>query len=126
MKGLDLKFIECDAIKLPFDNNFFDASFICFGLHDMPYEAELLVLKEMGRVTKPGGKLVICDYTSPRNGWLPWLAHKIERLYETKFFNDYVARGLENLLNATDLKVIKDKIYYGIVKLIVAQVNRPN
>jgi demethylmenaquinone methyltransferase/2-methoxy-6-polyprenyl-1,4-benzoquinol methylase len=61
----DIDFIAGDATKLPFADNAFDAVTISFGLRNVsnPHAA----LREMLRVTKPGGKLVVAEFSSPVN-----------------------------------------------------------
>ncbi|WP_280396699.1 demethylmenaquinone methyltransferase [Nocardia carnea] len=52
-----------DAMALPFADNSFDAVTISFGLRNI---ADIdLALREMLRVTKPGGRLVICEFSTP-------------------------------------------------------------
>ncbi len=59
----DIDFIAGDATNLPFAENSFDASTISFGLRNVmdPEKA----LREMLRVTKPGGKLVLAEFSHP-------------------------------------------------------------
>ena len=59
----DIDFIAGDATNLPFADNSFDASTISFGLRNVmdPKKA----LREMLRVTKPGGTLVVADFSHP-------------------------------------------------------------
>lgn len=61
----DIDFIAGDATNLPFADNSFDAVTISFGLRNVnePHKA----LAEMLRVTKPGGRLVIAEFSSPVN-----------------------------------------------------------
>lgn len=54
-----VNFIQGDAMKLPFDDNTFDAVTIGFGLRNVPDVNT--VLSEIYRVLKPGGKLVSLD-----------------------------------------------------------------
>jgi demethylmenaquinone methyltransferase/2-methoxy-6-polyprenyl-1,4-benzoquinol methylase len=61
----ELEFVFADATKLPFKNEEFHATTISFGLRnvvDVP-----LALKEMYRVTKPGGRTVICEFSKVQN-----------------------------------------------------------
>lgn len=52
-----------DATKLPFADEVFDAVTISFGLRNVAdYAAGL---REMARVTKPGGRLVVCEFSTP-------------------------------------------------------------
>lgn len=59
----DIDFIAGDATNLPFADNSFDASTISFGLRNVidPKKA----LREMLRVTRPGGKLVVAEFSHP-------------------------------------------------------------
>ena len=61
----ELEFVFADATKLPFKNEEFHATTISFGLRnvvDVP-----LALSEMYRVTKPGGRTVICEFSKVQN-----------------------------------------------------------
>jgi demethylmenaquinone methyltransferase/2-methoxy-6-polyprenyl-1,4-benzoquinol methylase len=52
-----------DATKLPFADASFDAVTISFGLRNVVDHVE--GLREMARVTKPGGRLVVCEFSTP-------------------------------------------------------------
>ena len=55
-----------DATRLPFADEVFDAVTISFGLRNVvDHEAGL---REMARVTRPGGRLVVCEFSTPTNG----------------------------------------------------------
>ena len=60
-----LPFVAGDAVKLPFRSGTFDAVTISFGLRNIvdPDAG----LREMRRVTRPGGRLVVCEFSSPTN-----------------------------------------------------------
>lgn len=52
-----------DAMALPFADDSFDAVTISFGLRNV---ADIdLALRELLRVTKPGGRLVVCEFSTP-------------------------------------------------------------
>ncbi|MCX8117957.1 MAG: bifunctional demethylmenaquinone methyltransferase/2-methoxy-6-polyprenyl-1,4-benzoquinol methylase UbiE [Desulfobacterota bacterium] len=57
-----------DALFLPFPNQLFSGLVIAFGLRNIPKKREALV--EMVRVLKPGGKIVILEFTLPERGWM--------------------------------------------------------
>lgn len=59
----NIEFIEADAEKLPFGDNEFDAVTISFGLRNV--NDPKTALGEMYRVLKPGGRLVICEFSRP-------------------------------------------------------------
>ncbi|OBF10041.1 demethylmenaquinone methyltransferase [Mycobacterium sp. ACS4331] len=52
-----------DATHLPFDDAVFDAVTISFGLRNVVDHVE--GLREMARVTKPGGRLVVSEFSTP-------------------------------------------------------------
>lgn len=59
----DINFVEGDAMNLPFEDNTFDAATISFGLRNVQEPKK--ALSEMLRVTKPGGALVVCEFSHP-------------------------------------------------------------
>ncbi len=61
----NVTFVEADAMALPFPDDEFDAVTISFGLRNVndPRKA----LAEMLRVTAPGGRLVVCEFSHPQN-----------------------------------------------------------
>jgi len=58
-----IEFIEANAEKLPFGDDEFDAVSISFGLRNV--EHPKVALAEMYRVLKPGGRLVVCEFSRP-------------------------------------------------------------
>jgi demethylmenaquinone methyltransferase/2-methoxy-6-polyprenyl-1,4-benzoquinol methylase len=63
-----LSFVAGDATKLPFATASFDAVTISFGLRNVVDTRAALL--ELLRVTRPGGRLVVCEFSSP--SWKPW------------------------------------------------------
>lgn len=60
-----LPFVAGDGTKLPFADDTFDAVTISFGLRNIVDPAA--GLREMRRVTRPGGRLVVCEFSHPTN-----------------------------------------------------------
>ena len=73
-------FVGGDALRLPFADGVFDAVTISFGLRNVVDPQQ--VLAEMLRVTRPGGRLVICEFSRVSN-------RPLRALYER-----YLARAL--------------------------------
>ncbi len=66
--GRDVPMVAGDALALPFADRSFDAATIAFGLRNV---ADVdAALRELARVTKPGGRLVVCEFSRPT--WAPW------------------------------------------------------
>ena len=57
--------IAGDALALPFADATFDAVTISFGLRNV--HDTTAALREMARVTRPGGRLVVCEFSHPTN-----------------------------------------------------------
>jgi demethylmenaquinone methyltransferase/2-methoxy-6-polyprenyl-1,4-benzoquinol methylase len=87
--GRAIEWIEADAMQLPFAAAEFDLVTVAFGLRNIADTARGLA--EMARVTKPGGKLAILEFSLPRSAlirsgylWyfrnvLPWLGNAVAR-----------------------------------------------
>ncbi|HWG23207.1 demethylmenaquinone methyltransferase [Actinospica sp.] len=58
-----LDFVAGDATRLPFRDASFDAVTISFGLRNV--EDTTAALRELHRVTKPGGRLLVCEFSHP-------------------------------------------------------------
>jgi demethylmenaquinone methyltransferase / 2-methoxy-6-polyprenyl-1,4-benzoquinol methylase len=75
-----------DATRLPFVDAVFDAVTISFGLRNVvDHQA---ALREMARVTKPGGRLVVCEFSTPTN-----------RMFGT-VYKEYLMRALPRIAQA--------------------------
>lgn len=59
--GVSLPTMVCDAEKLPFPDNHFDVVTVAFGLRNMTHKDA--ALKEMNRVLKPHGKLLVLEFS---------------------------------------------------------------
>lgn len=66
----DLTVIQADALDLPFEDATFDVVTISYGIRNV--EDPEAALAEMARVTKPGGRLVIAEFSHPT--WRPFAA----------------------------------------------------
>jgi demethylmenaquinone methyltransferase / 2-methoxy-6-polyprenyl-1,4-benzoquinol methylase len=64
----DLAFTAGDATHLPFTDGAFDAVTISFGLRNVVDTGA--ALRELLRVTRPGGRLVVCEFSTPV--WAPF------------------------------------------------------
>lgn len=64
----DLPFTAGDGTRLPFADDTFDAVTISFGLRNIvdPHAG----LRELLRVTRPGGRIVVCEFSTPT--WAPF------------------------------------------------------
>jgi demethylmenaquinone methyltransferase / 2-methoxy-6-polyprenyl-1,4-benzoquinol methylase len=72
--GMDdrVELVHGDAQDLPFDDDRFDACCIGFGIRNVPDRA--LALREMARVTQPGGRVAVLELGEPQGGVMGPLA----------------------------------------------------
>jgi demethylmenaquinone methyltransferase / 2-methoxy-6-polyprenyl-1,4-benzoquinol methylase len=70
--GVSLPTMVCDAEKLPFASAHFDVVTVAFGLRNMTHKDGALV--EMNRVLKPGGKLLVLEFSK--------VARPLEKAYD--------------------------------------------
>ncbi len=75
--GLVLPTMVCDAEKLPFADASFDIVTVAFGLRNMTHKE--LALAEMHRTLKPGGKLLVLEFSR--------VAKPLEKAYDWYSFN---------------------------------------
>lgn len=85
-RGLMLPLVVADAQSLPFPEHYFDCVSVAFGLRNMT--SPPLALAEMRRVLKPGGRLLVLEFSqvarplAPLYDWysfkvLPWLGERV-------------------------------------------------
>lgn len=106
----DLEFVQADAMDLPFKTGEFDVVTISFGLRNVadPKKA----LREMYRVLKPGGRLVVCEFSKPpvailRAGYNAYLKYVMPTVVDAASSNpeaySYLAESIEDWPDQTTL-----------------------
>jgi demethylmenaquinone methyltransferase / 2-methoxy-6-polyprenyl-1,4-benzoquinol methylase len=73
-----IRFVEADAQRLPFANDYFQITTVAFGLRNVTDTDRGIA--EMVRVTQPGGRVAILEFSQPRG----WLFGRLYRLYFRK------------------------------------------
>jgi len=132
-----VKFVEADAQALPFPDNIFQLVTIAFGLRNVTDTDK--GLREMVRVTRPGGRVAILEFSRPRHpllgrlyGWyfrfvLPCVGQLISRSPESAYrylpasvlkFPDYDA--LVDRMRVAGLTEVKYQPFtFGVATLYV-------
>lgn len=82
-KGFVVPVAQCDAEKLPFPDDYFDVVTVAFGLRNMTHKD--VALKEMNRVLRPGGKLLVLEFSK--------VAKPLEKAYDWYSFKILPAMG---------------------------------
>jgi demethylmenaquinone methyltransferase / 2-methoxy-6-polyprenyl-1,4-benzoquinol methylase len=70
-----IRFLEADAQQLPFPDDHFQITTVAFGLRNVTDTER--GISEMVRVTRPGGKVAILEFSQPRG----WLFGRLYRFY---------------------------------------------
>lgn len=135
--GERVRFVEADAQALPFPDDAFQLVTIAFGLRNVTDTDK--GLREMVRVTRPGGRVAVLEFSKPRNavlgrlyGWyfrylLPLVGQLISRSKESAYrylpesvlkFPDYDA--LADRMRAAGLEDVKYQPFtFGVATLYV-------
>lgn len=101
-------FREGDARALPFRSGSFDRAGISFGLHEMPPSVRREALRELARVTKADGRVVIVDYALPRGRFARWVVYHVVKLYERDSYAEFVRSDLHAMLDEAGLIEVAD------------------
>jgi demethylmenaquinone methyltransferase/2-methoxy-6-polyprenyl-1,4-benzoquinol methylase len=72
----NVSLVAADGLRLPFGDGSFDRVTISFGLRNTA--DPVTCLRELRRVTAPGGRLVVCEFSSP--SWQPFRTVYLEYL----------------------------------------------
>jgi len=113
--------VVCDAEKLPFDDARFDRVTVAFGLRNMTHKN--LALTEMYRVLKPGGKLLVLEFsrvTKPLEKAYDWYSFKVLPRLGQMVAGDassyrYLAESIRMHPSQDDLKTLMQSCGFGHV-----------
>ena len=85
----------------------------------MPLTIREKALKEMARVTKTKGTIVIVDYSLPKNRFGKFLIYHFVKLYGGKYYSKFIKSDLEALLGRTGIKVEEElAVLLGVGKIL--------
>lgn len=119
--GVVLPTLVCDAEKLPFADNYFDLVSVAFGLRNMTHKD--IALAEMNRVLKPGGKLLVLEFSKvapPLTKLYDWYSFKVlPKLGQVVAGDDasyrYLAESIRMHPGQAELKTMMHKGGFGHV-----------
>ncbi len=119
--GLSLPTLVCDAEKLPFPDAHFDLVTVAFGLRNMTHKD--VALREMNRVLKPGGKLLVLEFSKvakPLEKIYDWYSFKVLPKLGKLVANDdssyqYLAESIRMHPGQDELKAMMHKGGFGHV-----------
>lgn len=111
-----------DATKMEYSDNFFDLVIGFLTLHEMPSQIRPNVIREMIRVMKSDGRILLIDFhlgpiRFPKGWWYKAVILFFEILAGREHFRNYrdflSRRGLPNLISTLNLRISNKKIVSG-------------
>ena len=119
--GVSLPTLVCDAEHLPFTDAHFDLVTVAFGLRNMTHKDA--ALREMNRVLKPGGKLLVLEFSKvakPLEKMYDWYSFKVLPKLGKLVANDdssyqYLAESIRMHPGQAELKTMMQKGGFGHV-----------
>ena len=108
--GNGVTFVQAAAESLPFEDESFDMIYCVYLFHELPCESRKLVAKEMARLLRPGGMVILTD--SVQTGDRPTYDGNLQNFgnFNEPYYRDYLREDLGSLFEdegfATDLKVV--------------------
>ncbi len=119
--GVSLPTLVCDAEHLPFADAHFDVVTVAFGLRNMTHKEA--ALREMNRVLKPGGKLLVLEFSKvakPLEKVYDWYSFKVLPKIGKLVANDdssyqYLAESIRMHPDQEELKTLMRKGGFGHV-----------
>ena len=132
-----VRLVTGDAQSLPFPDDHFDGVTIAFGIRNVPDRAR--ALREMGRVTRPGGRIAVLELSEPGPGPLgrlarfhvhtlvPWIGGLLSGAREYRYLQQSIAAfpsapEFVRLMEGAGLAMVRvQPMILGVCHLYVAQ-----
>lgn len=136
-----VELVQGDAQALPFADASFHSVCIAFGIRNVPDRA--LALREMARVTRPGGRIAILELSEPRGGLMgamarfhihtvvPYVGALLSGVKEYQYLQRSIsafppAAEFAELMQRSNLNVLGvHPLTFGVCHLYVAEPRKP-
>lgn len=111
-----------NAVQMPYESNKFDLIISMLSLHEMPPETRSTAIKEMIRVIKQDGHILLIDFNpgpiQPLQGWVSKVIIFFSELAagreHFKNYRNFIKHGgLSNLIAGHHLKILKQQVLAG-------------
>ena len=114
-----------DGMAFPFRDHSFDKVYSFLVFHHLDAEGKKTCLKEIQRVLKPGGKLILGDWGKARSGWLRFAYLSVQLLDGFKTTGDNVKGKIPEYLRGAGFSNVSETGYintlYGTCSYYVAE-----
>lgn len=110
-------------IDVPFDRGEkFDLVFISFVLHGFPQPVRLIILENVIRHLKPGGRLAILDYARFKLNQKSFIFRWVFKRFECVYARDFIEYDWKGILENYGFRVEEEKYYFkGNLRLLKAR-----
>jgi ubiquinone/menaquinone biosynthesis C-methylase UbiE len=119
-RNVDATFEEADLCHLPFAERTFDTAVATFVFCSMP--DPITCLREMGRVTKPGGRILLLDHVRIES---PLVGPLMDRLNSAtvRLAGEHITHRMDEFVRAAGLEIVESRRlgFMGILQFIVAR-----
>jgi ubiquinone/menaquinone biosynthesis C-methylase UbiE len=116
----EIAFEEADLCELPFADRSFDTAVATFVFCSMP--DPISCLREMGRVTKPGGRILLLDHVRIEH---PLIGPLMDRLNSAtvRLAGEHIAHRMDAFVRSAGLEIVESRKlgFMGIIQFIVAR-----
>lgn len=120
-RASDISLVCDNAERLPFPDHHFDVVTNLYLLHELPAEVRRQALREMARVLRPGGRMVVADSIQLADA--PELREQIlsypEHCHEP-YYLGYAREDLAASLRSTGLRVLEERHAF-LTKIVTAE-----
>lgn len=120
----DVSLLVDNAEEMPLGDSTFDVVTSVFLFHELPRRARRRVVREMARVVKPGGLIVICDSAQfAESEALRPMLEGFPHTYHEPYYREYLKDDLAGVLSECGLDVLSSEPF-GVSKVVVARATR--
>lgn len=121
-RGAAIRYIEADATSVPERDASFDVASISFTLHEMPASIRARVVRELVRLTRPDGRIVIVDFARPRSRVWRFLVEHAMAVFERDAYRDFLRSDLNGLLERAGVSAIHEhRAVLDTVRILVCR-----
>lgn len=110
--GLKIKLEQGMAFELPYPDNSFDCVLSSLLFHHLTWENKISTLKEVFRVLRPGGELLVADFGKPSNAIMYLASLVMRRLEETQ---DLIKGLLPEMLHRGGFDTVEELTRYEMI-----------
>ncbi|MEZ4224414.1 MAG: methyltransferase domain-containing protein [Polyangiaceae bacterium] len=119
--SVDASFIADNAERMPLRDDYFDVSISVYLFHELPKRARQNVLREMFRVTKPGGLVVVEDSAQyAEAGPIAFFLERFSQEFHEPYHREYLNDDLVEQLAEAGFEVVRSEPCF-VSKLVVGR-----